>query len=298
MESYQSDMDDSYSNSESSSEDEASSDSDTSDSDFSVGSVGSGRHHEEDEEKVETAVTTSSGRRVQRPQRIDGAMPEEGRKRDQRRRNKATDNDDSSATEVRSPEEDESDIPGPSTADAIPTKKPARPKQKRESFLDSFPEWMRMTEPRRFPYIAQLGDHVVYFRQGHESYLERVEALNLYPISSKMRPKPSLAAEEFGIVDEVRYVRKPYRLTVVRLAQTDGDGQRTGASWTVKFHDLANVPDFIVLKEHYDASVAQNVQEGDRIEAILDGQWWTGTVNRKEPKSEEFPRSVSLGYGD
>ncbi|VDM67349.1 unnamed protein product [Strongylus vulgaris] len=277
MENYQSDMDDSYSNSESSSE-EASSDSDTSDSDFSG---------------IETTITTASGRRVQRPQRIDGNMPEEGRRREARRQIRIADNVESSAAELKLPEEDDMEAPGPSTSESF-TKRPPRPRQKKESFLDSFPDWMRMTEPRRFPYIAQLGDHVVYFRQGHESYLERVEALNLYPISSKMRPKPSLAAEEFGIVEEVRYVRKPYRLTVVRLAQTDGEGQRTGASWTTskqfRFHDLANVPDFIILKEHYDASVAQNVQEGDRIESILDGQWWTGTVNRKEPKSEEFPR--------
>uniref|UniRef100_A0A0K0D1S5 SH3 domain-containing protein n=1 Tax=Angiostrongylus cantonensis TaxID=6313 RepID=A0A0K0D1S5_ANGCA len=123
-------------------------------------------------------------------------------------------------------------------------------------------------------------------------YLERVEAIGLYPVSTKMRPRPSLGAEEFCIVDEVRYVRKPYRLTVVRLSQTDRDGQRTGISWNVKFHDLANVPDFIILKQHYDTSVQQNVQEGDRIEAILDGQWWTGTVNRKEPSAEDFPSSL------
>lgn len=36
--------------------------------------------------KTEAAVTTSSGRRVQRPQRADGAMPEEGQRRETRRR--------------------------------------------------------------------------------------------------------------------------------------------------------------------------------------------------------------------
>ncbi|KAK5979848.1 Bromodomain protein [Trichostrongylus colubriformis] len=302
MENYHSDMDDSYSNSESSSND-GSSDSDTSDSDYAVRrrDRNQDRSHakEEDEEEEETLppeVTTSSGRRVQRPQRKDGTNSENTRTRESRRRNRVAETEDSSATEMRSPEveEDETDATDlPSTSDAVLlVKKPARQRQKKVSFLDSFPDWMRMTEPRRFPFIAQLGDHVVYFRQGHEMYLERVEAINLYPISSKMRPKPSLGAEEYCIVDEVRYVRKPYRLTVVRLSQTDRDGQRTGVSWSVKFHDLANVPDFIILKQHYDLSVAQNLQEGDRIEAILDGQWWTGTVDRKEPKSEEFPSSL------
>ncbi|KAJ1363311.1 Bromodomain and WD repeat-containing protein 3 [Parelaphostrongylus tenuis] len=290
MENYHSDLDDSYSNSESSSN-EGSSDSDSSDSDFHLRC--SNRSQDRDQE--ETEITTSSGRRVQRPQRADGAKSEGTRTRETRRRVKTTDNDELPTAEIRSAEveEDEVDIAGPSTSDStLPTKKQVRQRPKKESFLDSFPDWMRISEPRRFPFIAQLGDHVVYFRQGHEMYLERVEAIGLYPISSKMKPRPSLGAEEFCIVDEVRYVRKPYRLTVVRLSQTDRDGQRTGISWNVKFHDLANVPDFIILKQHYDTSLEQNVQEGDRIEAILDGQWWTGTVNRKEPKSEDFPSSL------
>lgn len=29
-----------------------------------------------------------------------------------------------------------------------------------------FPRWMCLTQPLRFPYIAQIGDEVVYFRQG------------------------------------------------------------------------------------------------------------------------------------
>ncbi|KJH51587.1 Bromodomain protein [Dictyocaulus viviparus] len=289
MENYHSDLDDSYSYSESSSNEE-STDTDTSDSDYSI--KHSSRHVERDQGDIE--VMTSSGRRVQRPQRVDSKKRDEIRIRETRRRVKI-ENDDSSNSDLRLVEADEYEIDAlvPSTSDSITlTKKAPRQKTKKDSFLDCFPEWMRISEPRRFPYIAQLGDHVVYFRQGHEMYLDRVEAMNLYPISAKMRPRPSLAAEEFCIVDEVRYVRMPYRLTVVRLSQTDRNGQRTGISWSVKFHDLANVPDFIVLKQHYDASVAQNVQEGDRIEAILDGQWWTGTVNRKEAKSEDFPSSL------
>ncbi|KAK6730810.1 hypothetical protein RB195_007338 [Necator americanus] len=289
MENYQSDMDDSYSNSKSSDSDGCSSGSDTSDSDFSVGSVECSGEHQEEETQTEAMTMTSSGRRVQRPQRTEGTQSEEGKRREPRRRVRTAANDDYLTTDPSSTEmELAMDGFDPSTLDVAYFKKPPRRRQKKDAFLDSFPEWMRMTEPRRFPYIAQLGDHVVYFRQGHELYLERVEALDLFSISTKMRPN----AEEFGIVDEVRYVRRPYRLTVVRIAQTDSNGQRTGVSWTVKFHDLTNVPDFIILKQHYDESVAQNVQEGDRIEAILDGQWWTGTVNKKEPVSEEFPSSL------
>ncbi|ETN81052.1 hypothetical protein NECAME_08754, partial [Necator americanus] len=123
---------------------------------------------------------TSSGRRVQRPQRTEGTHSEEGKRREPRRRVRTAANDDYLTTDPSSTEmELAMDGFDPSTLDVAYFKKPPRRRQKKDAFLDSFPEWMRMTEPRRFPYIAQLGDHVVYFRQGHELYLERVEALDL-----------------------------------------------------------------------------------------------------------------------
>lgn len=38
---------------------------------------------------------------------------------------------------------------------------------RRRRTTTDFPFWMRITQPLRFPYVAQLGDEVVYFRQGH-----------------------------------------------------------------------------------------------------------------------------------
>lgn len=55
--------------------------------------------------------------------------------------------------------------------------------------LATFPYSMQIVKPTRFPYVAQLGDKVVYCKQGHLTYLARVEQLNLYPISTKMRPQ-------------------------------------------------------------------------------------------------------------
>lgn len=47
---------------------------------------------------------------------------------------------------------------------------------------------MQIVKSKRFPYIAQLGDRIVYMKQGHVNYLERVEALKLYDVKNKMRP--------------------------------------------------------------------------------------------------------------
>uniref|UniRef100_A0A9J2Q5S3 Uncharacterized protein n=1 Tax=Ascaris lumbricoides TaxID=6252 RepID=A0A9J2Q5S3_ASCLU len=98
-----------------------------------------------------------------------------------------------------------------------------------------FPTWMRLVQPLKFPYVAQLDDEVVYFRQGHELYLQSVEQQGLYPVTSRMRPLAELDAEEFCIVDEVKYSRRPFRLTTVRLTRIDENGVPTGLAFYVKY---------------------------------------------------------------
>ncbi|KAM3715120.1 Bromodomain and WD repeat-containing protein, partial [Dirofilaria immitis] len=126
----------------------------------------------------------------------------------------------------------------------------------------------------------------------HEFYLHAVEARGLYHVTHRLKPLAQLNAEEFCIVEEIRYLRKPYRLTAVKLAQTNAAGVRTGLVFSVKFHDMENVPDFIILRHLYDESVARRYQPGTRIEIILDNHWWTGTIDKKEVHDEEnYPRS-------
>lgn len=61
-----------------------------------------------------------------------------------------------------------------------------------------FPRWMRLTQPLRFPYIAQIGDEVVYFRQGRFTlpaqrvkFYDFVESLRRVPLM--FFPSPYLA---------------------------------------------------------------------------------------------------------
>jgi hypothetical protein len=49
------------------------------------------------------------------------------------------------------------------------------------------PDWLTTFYPKRSPYFPQLGDDLVYFRQGHETYINYVEEKNLYQITSKMK---------------------------------------------------------------------------------------------------------------
>lgn len=44
------------------------------------------------------------------------------------------------------------------------------------------PEWLTDTIPRKAPYVAQMGDEVIYFRQGHELYLQAVKRQKTYDV--------------------------------------------------------------------------------------------------------------------
>ena len=47
------------------------------------------------------------------------------------------------------------------------------------------PHWITDTIPRRCPYVPQMGDEVMYFRQGHEAYIAAVKKRKVYHIEPK-----------------------------------------------------------------------------------------------------------------
>lgn len=50
------------------------------------------------------------------------------------------------------------------------------------------PEWLSEVIPKKTPYYPQMGDEVVYFRQGHERYYNMVKAKQIYKISHSCEP--------------------------------------------------------------------------------------------------------------
>uniref|UniRef100_A0A915ENJ4 Bromo domain-containing protein n=1 Tax=Ditylenchus dipsaci TaxID=166011 RepID=A0A915ENJ4_9BILA len=157
--------------------------------------------------------------------------------------------------------------------------------------LSGFPTWLRMKERKRFPYVAQLGDEVVYFIQGHRKYiegLEKTKALKAVPAS--MQPRTDLDATEFCIVDGVKYISKPIQLTCLKLSCLK-NGVRTGVIIEIKHNDLEDVPDFLILKQHYDISVGYNFKSGDKVETLLSDHYYIGTVQKRAALDEDYPTS-------
>lgn len=50
------------------------------------------------------------------------------------------------------------------------------------------PEWLSEVEPKRAPYYPQMGDEIVYFRQGHKKYLDAVKAHKIYEVNKSCEP--------------------------------------------------------------------------------------------------------------
>jgi len=50
------------------------------------------------------------------------------------------------------------------------------------------PEWLTSTKPKKSPYVPQMGDEVVYFRQGHELYVKAVREAGAYELDKEVMP--------------------------------------------------------------------------------------------------------------
>ncbi|TKR92749.1 hypothetical protein L596_007338 [Steinernema carpocapsae] len=154
-----------------------------------------------------------------------------------------------------------------------------------------FSPWMELVSPKRFPYIPQVGDEVVYFLQGHIEYIKAITSKKLYQVDRKMQPPPHSKPDEFCIVLKVTYelAHSPYcRVLKVKLGVLDSR-RRISKEFSVWMHDVENVPDFLILRQLYDKSITADHQRiGTKMQAILSNQWWVGKIQMKN-QNEDYP---------
>nr|XP_049707984.1 bromodomain and WD repeat-containing protein 1 isoform X2 [Helicoverpa armigera] len=137
-------------------------------------------------------------------------------------------------------------------------------------------EWITAVSPRKAPYHPQMGDECLYFRLGHQRYFEAVAEKDVYKVTARDKPWERTHVYECELVRVVgiKYVIKPPRVACLRLSCALG----TGRTLTVRYHDMADVIDFLVLRQQYDAAVARRWGPGDRFRCMIDDCWWTGQV--------------------
>ncbi|KAL0967139.1 hypothetical protein UPYG_G00248290 [Umbra pygmaea] len=186
-------------------------------------------------------------------------------------------------------------------------KKPKERRRKRSEFQEaglSLEEWLPSpwitdTVPRRCPYIPQMGDEVYYFRQGHEAYVEMAKQNKIYSINPKKQPwhKMDLREQELMKIVGIKYEVGLPTLCCLKLSFLDPDtGKLTGGSFSMKYHDMPDVIDFLVLRQQFDNARNRHWTIGDRFRSVIDDAWWFGTIEDQEPFQHEYPDSLFQCY--
>uniref|UniRef100_A0A8C5TJY7 Bromodomain and WD repeat domain containing 3 n=1 Tax=Malurus cyaneus samueli TaxID=2593467 RepID=A0A8C5TJY7_9PASS len=153
------------------------------------------------------------------------------------------------------------------------------------------PQWILDTIPRRSPFVPQMGDEIIYFRQGHEAYVRAVRKAKIYSINMQKQPwnKMELREQEFVKTVGIKYEVGPPTLCCLKLAFLDPiTGKMTGESFSIKKY-LAIIDVFLLLN-------AMFALPGDRFRSIIDDAWWFGTVESQQPFQAEYPDSSFQCY--
>uniref|UniRef100_A0A667XY88 Bromodomain and WD repeat domain containing 3 n=1 Tax=Myripristis murdjan TaxID=586833 RepID=A0A667XY88_9TELE len=185
-------------------------------------------------------------------------------------------------------------------------KKPKQTKQKPTSSLAGIdaeewlpPSWIMDTIPRRSPFVPQMGDELIYFRQGHQAYVRAVRKAKAYSINPQKQPwnKLNLRDQESVKVVGIKYEVGPPTLCCLKLAFLDPiSGKMTNESFSLKYHDMRDVIDFLVLQQFYNEAKECNWQPGMRFRSIIDDAWWFGSVEDQQPLQPEYPDSLFQCY--
>lgn len=149
------------------------------------------------------------------------------------------------------------------------------------------------------PYYPQMGDEIVYFRQGHKLYLDAVQAKNVYQLPANSEPwlrLRDLRDYEYVKVIGIKYEIRPPRLCCLKLGLMNTRGRLTGQTFTIKYHDMAGVLDFLVLKQTYDTAVQRLWSRGDRFRCMIDDGWWMGEITNRVPYDPEYPNSLFMCF--
>uniref|UniRef100_A0A4W6D0T8 Bromodomain and WD repeat domain containing 1 n=1 Tax=Lates calcarifer TaxID=8187 RepID=A0A4W6D0T8_LATCA len=222
---------------------------------------------------------------------LQPSTPLSSRKRVRRRLSTSEEEEEENEEEEEKQQQsDEDEKPGKKS------KEKARPSINREVSNEFRPSpWITDVIPRKSPFVPQMGDEVIYFRQGHEAYVEAVSRNELYPINLDKQPwkKMELRDQEFVKITGIKYEVCPPTLCCLKLTLIDhGTGKITDKSFSVKYHDMPDVIDFLVLRQSYDEALRRNWQPNDRFRSVIDDAWWFGTIVCQEPYQPEYPDSL------
>ncbi|KAJ1885040.1 hypothetical protein LPJ66_010320, partial [Kickxella alabastrina] len=144
-------------------------------------------------------------------------------------------------------------------------------------------DWVLATAPSTVPYRPQVGDIIVYFKEGHEDFWASPSRCK--KLSDKLLPYvtiPALPVAVYGKVVGLRYAVGPPTYCTVKVQllknqsieemdlEAQGDHEMTRKYIQVQYHDCDGVPDFLILYSRYRASLRSALKCGDSVEVLFD----------------------------
>ncbi|KAG2468135.1 BRWD1 protein, partial [Polypterus senegalus] len=136
-------------------------------------------------------------------------------------------------------------------------------------------------------------------RKGHEAYVEMAQKNKIYSINPKKQPwhKMELREQELMKIVGIKYEVGLPTLCCLKLAFLDPDtGKLTGGTFSMKYHDMPDVIDFLVLRQQFDEARNRQWTIGDRFRSVIDDAWWFGTIESQEPFQSQYPDSLFQCY--
>uniref|UniRef100_A0AAZ3Q0R4 Bromo domain-containing protein n=1 Tax=Oncorhynchus tshawytscha TaxID=74940 RepID=A0AAZ3Q0R4_ONCTS len=130
-------------------------------------------------------------------------------------------------------------------------------------------------------------------------HVEMTKQNQIYSINPKKQPwhKMELREQELVKIVGLKYEVGLPSLCCLKLAFLDPDtGKLTGGSFSMKYHDMPDVIDFLVLRQQFDDARDHNWTIGDRFRSVIDDAWWFGTIEDQEPFQPEYPDSLFQCY--
>ncbi|KAJ2123913.1 hypothetical protein IW147_002175 [Coemansia sp. RSA 720] len=142
-------------------------------------------------------------------------------------------------------------------------------------------DWVMATRPSTVPYRPQVGDLVVYFREGHLDFWN--SPARCQKLDAKLLPyvaMPSLPVAVYGKVTGLEYKVGPPTFCNLKIQllqeqsvdDLDAEVEHvvTRRAIHVQYHDCEGVPDFIVLYSRYRASLQQSLAIGNQVSVLFD----------------------------
>lgn len=78
-------------------------------------------------------------------------------------------------------------------------------------------------------------------------------------------------------------------------------GLLTRKCFSIEYHDLDDIPDFLVLKQDYDKAVKRPWKRLQQFRSLMNDDcgvqmWWEGKFIKSEPLDAKFPESMFFCY--